>query len=72
MPFVIQLITITKPISLLRGGIGLEIIPLHVQTFIIHVQVAIVANEPMKDSERCNKEMVEHVHPSFIILDKIV
>ncbi len=52
-----------------RGGTSLEIIPLHVQTFTIHVQVATVANEPMKNSERFDKEHVEHVNPSFTILN---
>jgi len=39
-PFVVQ--PITKPISPLRGGTCLEIIPLHVQTFIILVIVTII------------------------------
>jgi hypothetical protein len=37
MPFVVQPIAITKPVSPLRGGIGLKIIPLHVQTFTIAI-----------------------------------
>jgi hypothetical protein len=37
MPFVVQPIAITKPLSPLRGGIGLEIIPLPVQTFTIAI-----------------------------------
>jgi hypothetical protein len=52
----VQLVAITKPIGPLRGGTSLKIIPLHVQTFIIHVLVVIVVNEPMKGSERSNKE----------------
>ncbi len=68
-PFVVQPIAITKPISPQRGGTCLEIIPLHVQVYIVHVQVATVANEPMKSSERFDKEHVEHVNPSFIVLD---
>jgi hypothetical protein len=54
-PFVVQLIVITKPISPLRGITCLEIIPLHVQTFTIHVQVTIVTNEPMRGNEKSIK-----------------
>jgi len=38
-PFVVQPVATTKPISPLRGGTCLEIIPLHVHIFTIHVQV---------------------------------
>jgi hypothetical protein len=41
-PFVVQLVAITKLVCPLRGGTSLKIIPLHVQTFTIHVQVAIL------------------------------
>jgi hypothetical protein len=58
-PFMVQPIAITKPISPQKGGTCLEIIPLH-------VQVANVANEPMRSSESFDKE---HVNPSFIVLD---
>jgi hypothetical protein len=36
-PYMVQPIAITKAISPLRGGISLEIIPLHVRTFSILV-----------------------------------
>jgi hypothetical protein len=50
-PFVVQLVAITKPISPLRGGTSLKIIPLPVHTFIIHVLIVIVVNEPIKGSK---------------------
>ncbi len=34
MPFVVQLVAITKLVNPLRGGTSLEIIPLLVQTFV--------------------------------------
>jgi hypothetical protein len=54
-PSMVQPIAIAKLVTL-KGGIGLEIMPLLVQTFSIHVQVAIVTNEPMKGSEKSAKE----------------
>ncbi len=51
-PFVVQLITTSKPISPLRSGIGLEIIPLLVQTFTMLVQVTIVITKLVKGSEK--------------------
>jgi len=71
-PFVVQLIVITKPISPLRGITCLEIIPLHVPTFTIYVQITIVTNEPMKGSENFVKEQVELVDSSFNLLDNII
>jgi hypothetical protein len=65
----LQHVAITKLINPLRGGTSLEIIPLHVQTFIIHVQVATITNEPMKGSERSTKEWAKHVDLSFNILN---
>jgi hypothetical protein len=56
MPSMVQLVAITKPISPLRGGTSLKIIPLSVQTFIIHVLVVIVVNELVRGSERCDNE----------------
>jgi hypothetical protein len=66
-PFVVQLVT--KLISPLRGGIGLEIIPLLVQTFIINVPVTIIVNQLVEGNERSDKKQDEHVSPSYIILD---
>jgi hypothetical protein len=37
MPYVVQLVAITKLVGPLRGGTCLEIIPFLVQTFTIHV-----------------------------------
>jgi hypothetical protein len=60
---------VIKPVSPLRGGTCLKIIPLPIQTFIIHVPVTIVVNQPVEGSERFNKEHVELVNLSFTILD---
>jgi hypothetical protein len=60
---------VTKLISPLKGGIGLEIIPLLVQTFIIHVPITTVVNQPMESSERPDKIQDELVNPTYIILD---
>jgi len=68
-PFVVQFVAITKLVCLLRGGTSLKIIPLHVHTFTIHVQVATIINEPVKGSEKFVKEHVEPIDPSFTILD---
>jgi hypothetical protein len=47
---------VIKPISPLRGGMGLEIIPLLVQTYIIHVPMTIIVNQFVEGSEKSNKE----------------
>ncbi len=60
---------VIKLVSPLRGGTRLKIIPLHVQTFIIHVLVTIVFSQPMEGNERFDKEQIEHANPSFTILD---
>jgi hypothetical protein len=52
----VQPIATTKPIGPLRGGIGLKIIPLHVQTFTIHVQVTTNTIELVRSKERFVKE----------------
>jgi hypothetical protein len=54
--FVVQLVASIKPISPLRGGTCLEIVPLHVQIFTIHVQVTIVTTKLMKGGEKFVKE----------------
>ncbi len=60
---------VIKLVSPLRGGIGLETIPLHVQTFTIHVLVTIIVSQPMEGNERFDKKHDEHVNLSFTILD---
>ncbi len=65
----VEHVAITKLVSPLRGGTSLEIIPLHVQTFIRPILMTIVVNKLVEDSERYDKEQVEHVNPSFTILD---
>jgi hypothetical protein len=60
MPFVVQ--PIIKPVSPLRGGTSLEIIP----SFVL---VTMVVSQPIEGSERFNKKHVELVNPSFTILD---
>jgi hypothetical protein len=54
MPFVVQ--PVTKPVSPLRGGTSLEIIPLHVQTFTISVPLIAIVSQPMEGSEKSNKK----------------
>ncbi len=39
---------VTKPVNPLRGGTSFKIIPLHVQTFTIHVSMTIVVNQLWK------------------------
>ncbi len=70
MPFMVQ--SVTKPISPLRGGTSLEIIPLPVQTFIIHVLITIVVSQLVEGNERFNKKHDEHVNFTYIILDNIL
>jgi hypothetical protein len=52
----IQHVAITKLVSPLKGGIGLEIKPLLIQTFTIHVLVTIVVSELVVDSKKYDKE----------------
>ncbi len=68
-PFVVQLIATTKPISPLRSGIGLKIVPLLFQTFTMLVQVTIVITEHVKGNENIVQKQVEHVDFSFHVLD---
>jgi len=65
-PYVLHVIKLVSP---LRGGTSLEIIPLHVQIFIILVLVTIIVNEPVEGSERSNKKQDELVKPSYTIRD---
>jgi hypothetical protein len=53
-PSMVQLVT--KPISPLRGGTSLEIIPLHVQTFIIPILVTTIVSQLVEGSERSDKK----------------
>jgi uncharacterized membrane protein len=57
-PSMVQLVAITKLVNPLKGGTSFKIMPLPIQTFSIHVQVAIVINELVKGSERSAKEHV--------------
>jgi hypothetical protein len=61
---------IIKPVSPLRSGTCLEIIPLHVQTFTIHVLATTIVSQLVEDSERFDKKHDELVNPSYTILDK--
>ncbi len=61
---------ITKPVSPLRGGTSLQIIPLPIQTFTIHVPMTIIINQLMESSERSDNELVEPINLSFTILDR--
>jgi hypothetical protein len=67
---VVQPIATTKLIILLRGGTCLEIIPLLVHIFIIHVQVTTTITKHVKNNDKSIKEQVEPIDLSFsIILD---
>jgi hypothetical protein len=68
-PFVVQPIAITKPIGPLRGGTCLESIPLHILIFTILIPINIVVNKLVEDNERSDKEQIEPINPSFIVLD---
>ncbi len=68
-PIIVQPIVATKLVYPLIAGTSLEIIPLPIQTFTIHVQVAIIVTEPVKGSEKSIMEQIELVDPSFIVLN---
>ncbi len=68
-PIIVQPIVVTKSVCPLIGGTSLEIIPLPIQTFTIHVQVAIIVTEPVKGSEKFIMEQFELVDLSFTILN---
>ncbi len=54
LPSMVQLVT--QPISPLRGGISLEIIPLHVHTFTIPIPVTIIVSQLVEGSEKFDKK----------------
>jgi hypothetical protein len=66
---VVQPIVNTKLVSLLKGGTCLKLIPLHVQTFTVLVQVNTTIVEPVEGSVKSSKDQAELVDPSFIVLD---
>jgi hypothetical protein len=66
-PSVVQ--PIAKPINPLRGGTGLQIIPLPVQIFIIFVSVTTIVNQTVEGNERFDKKQNEPINLSFSILD---
>jgi hypothetical protein len=47
---------IIKPVSPLRGGTGLEIIHLPIQTYIIFVPMTTIINQHVEGSEKFDKE----------------
>jgi len=55
-PSMVQHVAITKLVSPLKGGIGLQIKPLLIQTFTIHVLITNVVNELVVDSKKYDKE----------------
>jgi hypothetical protein len=67
IPSIVQ--PVTKLVSPLKGGIGLEIIPLHVWIFIIHMLITIVVNQLVEGSERSNNKQDEPINLTYIILD---
>jgi hypothetical protein len=52
-PYVLLVIKLVSP---LRGGTSLEIIPLHVQIFIILVSITTIVNQPVEGGERFNRK----------------
>ncbi len=63
----VQHVATTKLVSPPRGGTCLEIIPLHVQILFVHVHITII--EHVGSSDNFVRKQVEHVDPSFTILD---
>jgi hypothetical protein len=53
-PSMVQLVT--KPLSSLKGGTSLKIIPLPIQTFTIRVSMPNVVSQPMEGSGRYDKK----------------
>jgi hypothetical protein len=66
MPSMVQLVT--KPISPLRGGTCLEIKPLPIQTFIIHILVTNVVNQLVKGSDKSDKKQDEPVNLTYFYI----
>jgi hypothetical protein len=60
---------VNKPNSPLKGGKALKIIPLPIQTFIIHIPMTTNVNQSVEGCGRSDKKHVEHVNISFTILD---
>jgi hypothetical protein len=54
--FVVQLVANIKTISPLKDGTCLEIVPLHVHIFTIHVQVTTITTKLMRGGEKFVKE----------------
>jgi len=67
-PFVVQHVATTKPISPLKGGTCLEIIPLPIHIFTIHVQVITNTIKPMESNNKSIKEHVDPIDPSYNII----
>jgi len=67
-PFMVQHVATIKLVSPLRGGTCLEIIPLHVQTFTIPIQVTTVTIEHVKGNEKFVKKHAEPIDLSCTIL----
>ncbi len=65
----VQPIVTTKLVSPLRGGTCFKIIPLHVQTFIVLVQVTTIVVELVEGSVKSIMDQVELVDPPFTVLD---
>jgi hypothetical protein len=59
MPSVVQLVI--KSVNPLKGGIGLKIIPLLIQTFAIPTPMTTIVSQPMEGSERFDKKKMNLV-----------
>ncbi len=68
-PTIVQPIVATKSVSPVIGGTSLEIIPLPIQTFTIHIQVTIVFIKHVKGNEKSVTKQTKLVDPSFTILN---
>jgi hypothetical protein len=66
-PFVVQ--PITKIVNPLRGGMGLELIPLPIQTFTIPIPITTIVSQLVEGSERFDKKQDELAHLSYTIFD---
>jgi hypothetical protein len=52
-PYVLHVIKLVSPLG---GGTSLEIIPLHVQIFIILVSITTIVNQTVEGGERFNRK----------------
>jgi hypothetical protein len=68
---IVQHVATTKLVSPLRSGIGLDIIPLLVQIFIVYVQVTTTTTKSMEGSDKSIKEQLNLLilHLLYLIVE---